>query len=75
MNSLAKVFILEDLKTSNMTRRAAPKKGNNSNFISNRGAQKSGLAAHSDRNRLATNLVSQSSVTEDLFSQHLGRGY
>lgn len=43
VNSTAKVIIFEGLKTANMTKRAAPKKDDKGNFISNKAAQKSGL--------------------------------
>lgn len=43
VNGSASVIIFEDLKTSNMTKRAKPKKDENGKYISNNAAQKTGL--------------------------------
>lgn len=43
VNSSSTVFILEDLKTQNMTKKAKPKKDINGKFVSNKAAQKSAL--------------------------------
>ena len=43
VNSPSKVFIFEDLKIVNMTRRPKPKQDENGKFVSNKAAQKAGL--------------------------------
>lgn len=43
INSTAKIFIFEDLKTSNMTKKPKAKQDKNGKFISNKAAQKAGL--------------------------------
>lgn len=43
VNGQARIFILEDLKTNNMTKKPKTKKDENGKFISNKAAQKAGL--------------------------------
>ena len=52
--SQAKVFIFEDLKTSNMTRKPKAKQDESGKFVSNKAKQKAGLNKSHFRQRLAS---------------------